>query len=237
MLFKIREIILGARDYFKHLFRIKKRVAILVDGFNLYHSLSSANAGLYSLNSLKWFDIRAYCQSKLHIIGRHSKLHHLLYFSALAGHKENINKGTIQRHREFIKAIESTGFDAVMGNFKKKNIVCTSCSSKMRRHEEKETDVNISIKLLELAIYDHADIIVVMSGDTDLIPAIKNAKRLAPEKEYWVIFPHGRFNNEIKNLPELSGYIKMKHSEVARYQFEEVIQFSDGGSVSKPSSW
>src|SRR4051812_19600996 len=50
-------------------------------------------------------------------------------------------------------------------------------------HEEKETDVALGSKLLELFITDSCDRAVVITGDTDIAPAVRTAKRLFPAED------------------------------------------------------
>ncbi len=56
-------------------------------------------------------------------------------------------------------------------------------------HEEKETDVNIGIHLLNDAykdLYDHA---LVMTADSDISPAIKMVKENFPQKFIYILNP------------------------------------------------
>ncbi|MBR2082614.1 MAG: NYN domain-containing protein [Elusimicrobiaceae bacterium] len=50
-------------------------------------------------------------------------------------------------------------------------------------HEEKLTDVNIAIYLLEIALKNTVDEAVIVSADSDLIPAILAIKRNFPGKK------------------------------------------------------
>ena len=59
---------------------------------------------------------------------------------------------------------------------------CRVCRQPYRTFEEKQTDVNIAIKILETAVKDEWDIAYVVSGDSDLIPSLKAVKRLFPMK-------------------------------------------------------
>jgi hypothetical protein len=58
-----------------------------------------------------------------------------------------------------------------------------------RTHEEKETDVAIACKLLELLCQGRCDTAVLMTGDTDIAPAIRTAKLLYPTADIAVAFP------------------------------------------------
>jgi uncharacterized LabA/DUF88 family protein len=63
-----------------------------------------------------------------------------------------------------------------MGQFKNKPKQCLKCGTKWMNHEEKETDVNLALALLDLAykdLYDHA---FLLSRDSDLAPAVHKVK-------------------------------------------------------------
>lgn len=65
----------------------------------------------------------------------------------------------------------------VLGKFKAKQIVCRSalCTFTGNRffasQEEKRTDVNIAVHMLNDAYTDACDTLVIVSGDSDLVPA------------------------------------------------------------------
>lgn len=95
-----------------------------------------------------------------------------------------------------------------LGRFKEKDVWCPTCKTSFKRHEEKETDVAVAVKLLELFALNACDTVVLVTGDTDLAPAIRIAKTLYPQKRIWVVFPYGRYNTELKVLAH--GTIKVK---------------------------
>lgn len=68
------------------------RVAFLVDGFNLYHSLEEASLAMGGVGT-KWLDLIALCETFLQPIGGGGKLESVFYFSAPANHVEQIKPG------------------------------------------------------------------------------------------------------------------------------------------------
>jgi uncharacterized LabA/DUF88 family protein len=157
---------------------LANRVAFLVDGFNLYHSIRDVSRR--NNVNCRWLDIAALCGSFLPDIGRDATFASAHYFSALATHAEAWRPGTVKRHLTYIDALRSTGVIVELSTFKAKpmTVRCQACGSmqKVIRHEEKETDVAIGAKLIELAIGVDADSIVVVTGDTDLVPAVRTAR-------------------------------------------------------------
>lgn len=157
------------------------RVVAYVDGFNLYHAIHDLKQ-----NHLKWMDLWAICQSFAPLPD--CQLTQVYYFSAFATWRKN----SFARHRALVKALEATGVTPVMGRFKEKNRECFRCKHSWKDHEEKETDVNIALHLLRGAVQDHYDRALLVSGDSDLTPAVRAVKEVSPQKDVRIISPVGR---------------------------------------------
>ncbi|MCF8052850.1 MAG: NYN domain-containing protein [Desulfobacterales bacterium] len=215
------------------------RVSFLVDGFNLYHSARKAEGLLKT--STKWLDIKRLCASYLHLVGRVVKdqvcMESLYYFSALAYHIETNNPGVTKRHKAFIRCLEDSGIHVELSRFKEKIVRCgvPGCGKPFKKHEEKETDVAIAVKILEILIKDECDAAVIMTGDTDLAPAVRTAKRLFPAKKIIFAFPFARKNNELAKLA--AGSFTIHKKQYAKHQFPDPYILSNGSLVPKPSSW
>jgi uncharacterized LabA/DUF88 family protein len=146
----------------------KKKIAVYIDGFNLYHGLVNL-----SKPHLKWLNLKSlaekFIDSQTEIIEKVS------YFSAIATF---MDKEIIQRHRTYIEALETTGIEFVCGNFKDKWLDYKNkhIQIKWKKHEEKETDVNISIHMVRDAIKRNFDKFILITNDTDIVPAIKMSR-------------------------------------------------------------
>ena len=146
----------------------KKKVAVYVDGFNLYHGL----ANLLTPH-LKWLNLKSLAEKFIdHNIESIEKVY---YFSAVATF---MDKDTILRHRTYIEALETVGIEFVGGNFKDKWLEYKNkhVQIKWKKHEEKETDVNISIYMVRDAIQKSFDKFILITNDTDIVPAVKMAR-------------------------------------------------------------
>lgn len=62
--------------------------------------------------------------------------------------------------------------------------VCKTCGSKDFRYQEKGVDVGLAVSLVEDALKNEVDRIILASSDTDLIPAILCAKRAGKDVTY-----------------------------------------------------
>jgi hypothetical protein len=183
----------------------------------------------------KWLDICSLCRSYLPSIGGSAQVERIYYFSALAQHLKAVDPGKISRHRAFIQCLESTGIVVELGRFKPKEIWCNLCKKLLIRHEEKETDVAISVRLLEVFIKDECDTAVLVTGDTDLAPAVRTARRLFPAKSICFLFPYKRKNRELDRLADRS--FRIGRRSYARHQFPDLVQISRGRELRKPRGW
>ena len=213
-----------------------EKVTFLIDGFNLYHSAKDAsnNLGLRGRGT-KWLDIRAVCESFLPQISKAARLEEIHYFSALAVHLDAAHPDKTNRHRIFIQCLEDTGVEKHLSRFKPNPIRCRRCRQTWKRYEEKETDVALASKMLELLVSNSCDTILLLTGDTDLAPAIKSARIIAPEKHLGFIFPFKRKNKELAKMSDFS--FNLKPNAYTKHQFQDPRTIADGTVISKPNSW
>ncbi len=138
----------------------------------MYHALKDLQQP-----HLKWLDLqqlfRRLTRTKSQVIVQ------ILFFSAYPTWKPD----SYRRHRMYIKALSSQGVTPVMGQFKNKPKKCLKCNSEWTSHEEKETDVNLALALLDLAYKDRYDHAFLLSRDSDLAPAVRKVKENFPHKK------------------------------------------------------
>jgi uncharacterized LabA/DUF88 family protein len=171
------------------------RTSFLIDGFNLYHSVKTASHDLgLSGGRTHWLDIRSLCESFLHLIGNNAQTSEIYYFSALAKHLENRKPDVTIRHKTYIRCLEHSGVIVELHRFKKNLTFCQKCNQTFNRREEKETDVAIAARLLEILFLDKCDTVVLVTGDTDVVPAVKTAQKIFPNKEIVFLMPYKRHN-------------------------------------------
>lgn len=134
------------------------RVNAYIDGYNLYH----AERGLKD-NRLKWVNLRALCQ---HFCDEGDKLNKVYYFTSFAYQSKG---GIKDRHKIYIEDfLEDFGVDTIFGRFNKFN----------GEVKEKETDIKLALQLYKDTRDDKYDKAILLSADTDFIPAMKEVKEL-----------------------------------------------------------
>lgn len=210
-----------------------RKVAFLIDGFNVYHSILRIKKD--TGYSTKWLNLQSLCKSYLHLFGKETALEDIFYFSAIPHHLKEIKPHKIHRHQQYIRCLESTGIQVILGRFKNKDVYCHRCKSMILKHEEKETDVSIAIKLLELFFTNSCDIAVIMSGDTDLSPAIQKCIELFPDKKIIFSFPFARKNKELLKLAP--GSFSINKKQYIKHQLPNPFVLGDSTEIHKPTSW
>lgn len=214
------------------------RVVFLVDGFNVYHSLDEIlrkRAKRPEVGSIKWLDIRSLANSYMSAIGRDASLEKVYYFSALATHLEALKPDVTARHRLYLQCLKDSGVEVELSRFKRKTVFCPYCRKNFDRYEEKESDVSIAVRMMEVCSLDLCDTIVLVTGDTDLIPAIRCVKKLFPEKEALCAFPYNRYNNELAKI--VSRYFKINFRKISKHQFPDPYVCRNGVELHKPIGW
>jgi len=109
------------------------------------------------------------------------------------------------------------------------------CRKHFRSVEEKQTDVNIAIYLFRLAVADSYDKAIIISGDTDLTPAVKAVQATFPTKQIGVVLPIGRASEDFKQTADF--HYKMKEKHLATSRFDDTVVLSDGSRLACPPNW
>ena len=200
------------------------KTIFFIDGFNLYHAIRANK----SLSRYKWLDLKKLCHC---FIKDKNDIKSIYYFTAFA----TWSPSKVKKHTTFIRVQEYNGIHVVYGEFRKKTRYCTSCKKQINTFEEKETDVNIAISLFEFAYKDLYDTAIIISGDSDLVPAIKTVQRNFPSKKFGILIPPGRRAELLKKETDFHKKIKMKHLIFSR--LPDQISIDDKQIISCPPDW
>ena len=200
-----------------------RRIAFFIDSFNMYHALRGKKYHQY-----KWLDYSRLCQC---YVKKKDTITGIQFFTAYIPYSTE----KLIRQRKLVRALESKGVQIVKGVYKKKNRYCRLCHQVYETWEEKQTDVNIAIELFRNAVLDKYDTAMVMTGDSDLIPAIHAVKEAFPEKTIGVIIPIARGSKYLKQ--EADFYMKMTEKHLSTSQFPDKVTLDDGRVIQKPDKW
>ena len=216
----------------------QNRVVVFVDGFNLYHAIDELNWNpqtkqlTNTKHHLKWLDICSLSKALIH--PTKDILVHAYYFSAYAGW---ISQDAQSRHRNYVAALRNTGITPIMGKFKMKPRKRPSCKHTWPGHEEKESDVNIALQLLQMAHENTFDKAIIFSADTDLAPAIRMVRNKYPLKEVYIAIPERRLKNATSLVNAGNGKLRVTESHIERNLFPEHIHCGDGKVINRPAKY
>lgn len=136
----------------------KQRVAIFIDGSNLYHNLKR-----YEI-SIRFEDIIKKLETKREVAS-------IFYYTALLD--EGRDKEGYEKHKKFLDKIKQIpNFNVVLCNLKK--IVLKDGTID---YQIKGDDVHLATDLIKVAYEDLYDVAIIVSGDEDFIPTIKLAQK------------------------------------------------------------
>ncbi len=204
----------------------QERVICFVDGFNLYHALKDLKEP-----HLKWLDLLTLCNR--FVRPKSQVIKQVLFFSAYPTWRPDSHK----RHLDYVKALQASGVTTVMGHFKKKNRNCLKCDARWESHEEKETDVNLCLALLDLAYKDSYDHAYVFTRDSDMAPAIHKVKQNFPGKQVSVFATENyRHSSELVQASDHHKTIKKKHIQTSLFP-DKVYDAGGNLVVKRPAQY
>ena len=171
-----------------------EKVTVYIDGFNFYYGLRTKRkvepvwAKAYWVDLVKFFEM---------FLGENQELVKVVYFTA-----SPLNKEKSSRQSSFLNAnklLNGDRFEIVRGKYLEKKIVCPNCKYTIIRPEEKKTDVNISIRMIADCFQGKTDSLILISGDSDLLPPIEFIQKNYPGKKIKVHFPPTIYSHNIDN--------------------------------------
>ncbi len=158
------------------------KAAFFIDGFNLYHAIDHS----FNHHNYKWLNLRSLSEK---FLNSGDELGQVCYFTAYC----TWDRDKLLRHKKYVKALSSKGVDIVLGRFQRvtksfnrvkmevSNVVPVGAqlpdSFTFETHEEKKTDVNVAVKLIELASRGIYDVFYIISADSDFVPALQYIRK------------------------------------------------------------
>ena len=164
-----------------------QKVIVYVDGFNFYYGLKKNHKWrrFYWLDVVKFFEL---------FMKPDQELVRVKYFSAKP---DNIEKAL--RQNAFFQANkENPKFQLMLGKYLRKNIRCYNCGYQIQTYEEKESDVRLATQIVNDANNHNCDVAIVVSADSDTIPAVELA--LKAGTKVFVYFPPFHYSNSLSNI-------------------------------------
>lgn len=202
--------------------RSSGRVRLYVDGFNLYYGMHTKFGRRYL-----WLDLYAL---GTRLLRPDQLLVAVSYFTArMRGGGESA-----ARQAEYLGALRATGVTVVEGRFQEKEQRCFACNSRWRTHEEKASDVSLSVALVEDAANDLFDTALLLTADSDMSPAVRAARRLRSAARIIAVFPPGRTSGDLRR--SVHGTIQLGATPLRQCQLPDTVA-GRGRDYQRPPHW
>jgi uncharacterized LabA/DUF88 family protein len=206
----------------------RPRTNVYIDGFNFYY-------GAVKDTPHKWLDFEKFISR----LRPSDDILRIYYFTSL------VTGSHRTRQQTYLNALSTfPKIEIVLGKFLEKQIKCrvsactATCSRVFKTNEEKRTDVNIAVYMLDHAYQNECDHFVLVSGDSDLVPAIQRIKQRFPKKTITVYVPsRGRPGHaiELRSSADRQRDVPLNLLPIA--QLPTRVPNSAGGFYQKPAEW
>jgi uncharacterized LabA/DUF88 family protein len=201
----------------------KQRTEFYVDGFNFYYGLKHKNWKKYY-----WIDLVKFCEKFLR---SHQDLVEVCYFSAIP-----INRGKQERQDLFLSANKlNKKFSLSLGKFLVKEVKLQD--KVVRTYEEKQTDVNIAVKMIRDVVLDRCDISILITADRDLTPAVDFIKEYKPSHKIFIYFPPSHFSYDLKQRATKAILLDNHVEKFEASMLAEEIVLPNGYVLKRPEKW
>ena len=204
------------------------KTIIYVDGFNLYY-------GCLKGTSYKWLDLKVLFEK---ILDPHYQITAINYFTTRVKPYKG-DGSALLRQQAYIKAIETyiPEIKVRYGDFLEHKVSMINANPPPNRvqvikTEEKGSDVNLAVHLLNDAWLNKFDCGVVVSNDSDMAESMRLVRQYHPDKTLGLIKPR---KQAAKSLEKHAHFIRNIRKDALRTsQLPESIPDT---SITKPIIW
>jgi uncharacterized LabA/DUF88 family protein len=210
----------------------RSRCTIYIDGFNMYYG------AIRGCRERKWLNIQGFFEE----LRKDDDVITINLFTALVG-PENGFSATRNRQKRYLKALESLSkVKVTYGYFQLRDKYClATCKDGFKEPEEKKTDVNIAVSIINDAVKNLTDSIVVVSGDSDIQPAIEWVVKNFPKIKITVYVPSSeqqeseRRSDYYRRLGVVCRFLPL--DKVLKHQLPKKMWLKNGETVERPEEW
>jgi hypothetical protein len=213
------------------------RTTFYIDGFNFYNGLKSAMSKISpAWKQYYWIDFVQFAQQ---FLSPNHELVAVKYFTATP-----LDPGKERRQSALFRAnklINDSKIEFIKGKYYKKPIRCQGlCKQTFIIHEEKRTDVNISVEIMGDCAFNKTDLIVLISADSDLVPTLEYVLTHFTDKKVKVFFPPCRKSTDLMGLLKSKGerviFLDSNELKLRKSKIPHSITIG-GTTVNIPAEW
>lgn len=202
----------------------RERVIAYIDGYNLYFGLLDAR-----LQTSRWLDLHGVSTA---LLKPGQRLDLVRYFTTSVRNDPDAAK----RQAVFIDALRARGgIEIDFGVFLSKPVTCRRCNNQWNKNEEKRTDVNIAVRLLNDAYDDLFDMALVVSGDSDLVPIVESVSERFPHKRVIVASPPKRWSTDLAQSAHAA--FQVSRAAIRSNRLPDPVVTPEGVVLRAPEGW
>ncbi len=206
------------------------RTRIYIDGFNLYY-------GCLKNTPYKWLDLKVLCK---YLLEEHHEIEKIKYFTARVK-QTNRNKTAPQEQQSYVRALEHyiPEVSTYYGHFSRHTVRMENANPppntlEVVKTEEKGSDVNLAVHLLNDGWRDLFDCAIIISNDSDMAESMKLVREYHHEKVLGLFTP-GQKTRTSEQLKRYAHFVrKIRKSVLQKSQLPESIPNTN---IAKPSDW
>ncbi len=212
-----------------------KKSVVYIDGFNFYYGL------LRERPEFKWLNLQRLAE----LLRPDDDIVKIRFFTTELDAKKPVSEKRDRQKRIWRALATQPKLQFTYGKFARRERDCLvhSCPHKQSYWalEEKQTDVNIALAMVRDVTVLKPQVMVLISGDIDLLPALEEVTRLDRTIKLVVYIPatehelkhrrhdeFGRFASVVKPIPE--KYLRLA-------QFPDKVDDGKGGFIDRPKAW
>jgi uncharacterized LabA/DUF88 family protein len=210
----------------------KKRCVVYVDGFNWYFSIFRRRP------EWKWLNLQSFFEA----LRLDEEIVAVKFFTAWVEPRRKISP-TRDRQTRYINALKSLPkVQTIFGKYQERRVTCrATCREEYQVPEEKKTDVNIAVNVIDDVLKGRAETVIVVSGDSDLEPAVAWVRTNHPKVKVTVYIPTLPEEEAMRRndyYPTIGVNCKpLPLADIAKHLLPNSVVFPDGKIVEKPKEW
>ena len=213
---------------------MQQRTIVYVDGLNLYY-------GCLKNSPYKWLDIKSLFTK---LLNESHKITKIKYFTARISDRKN-NDGCASRQQCYLRALDAftSELEIYYGHFLTHEVKAVLVNPrpnklttvKVYKTEEKGSDVNLALHLLNDSWLNAYDCAVLVSNDSDLACALQLVKA-QQHKRIGLIFPTtDKQRKPSRQLVKYADFVKeIRRKALSNSQLPKIIPNTN---IYKPKEW
>jgi hypothetical protein len=198
-----------------HLPIFRRRAALYVDGFNLFHAVQDLGR-----EYLKWVDLQALGRA---IAPRSEVIRKVVWATAFRPGARHLTA----LHQAYFDALEARGVQSLTGHFVVYSDGCNACGHTWTVSQEKQSDVNLALAVADDAHENRFDVCYLLTTDGDHAATARFLKQRFPGKKLVIVAPPGRPTNRTL-LEWADARTEITLAQLERSLLPAVVEGPDG---------